>query len=121
MGYSGKFNLALLLQNEGTPRALEEAEKLYREVLLGHVALCGKDHVTTLRSHMNLAECLETQGGAANVELAGKMYREGFTGLCAHKARSEVLQELSEYWPGALAFVDAAVEEGVPLVQAGDS
>jgi hypothetical protein len=131
---TSKMNLAgLLLVNEGTPLAMEEAEKLYREVLLGHVAFYGKDHVTTLESHMNLAECLEAQGGAANVKVAGTMYREGFIGLCAHKARSEVLQELNENWPRAFAFVNAeelhqrppshepTAEEGVPPAQAGGS
>ena len=57
-----KGNLAILLKNKGTPESLEEAERLYKEVIAGFTEQHGPNHVETLRTKGNLAELRWQQG-----------------------------------------------------------
>ena len=50
-----KGNLATLLDEKKTPESVEEAERLYKEVIAGESEHYGPNHVNTLTTKGNLA------------------------------------------------------------------
>ena len=81
-----QMNLAnLLFQNEGgVPESVREAERLYREVVIGQGEQLGPSHAKTLQTKINLAILLQREGGAQSLAEAAELTEEACAGLTEH-------------------------------------